>query len=64
MGNGLISKNHEKHLNRAVQDSGTPAIFAGLAGEMTDALPAAVVVVAGLIRPEMKVQVKVTAYRE
>jgi enamine deaminase RidA (YjgF/YER057c/UK114 family) len=31
---------------------------------MKDALPAATMVVAGLIRPEMKVEIEVTAYRE
>lgn len=64
MENNLISKYYGNFSNQSSQDSATSAILAGLAGEMTDALPAAVVVVAGLIRPEMKVQVKVTAYRE
>ncbi|WP_134680890.1 RidA family protein [Paracoccus ravus] len=31
---------------------------------MKDALPAATMVVAGLIRPEMKVEIEVTAFRE
>lgn len=31
---------------------------------MKDALPAATMVVAGLIRPEMKIEIEVTAYRE
>ncbi|WP_294924586.1 hypothetical protein [uncultured Paracoccus sp.] len=64
MENHLISKDYGNFSNQSSQDSGTSVIFAGLAGEMKDALPAARVVVAGLIRPEMKVQVKVTAYRE
>ena len=45
-----------------------PAILDEIApvlGEaMKDALPAATMVVAGLIRPEMKVEFEVTAYRE
>ena len=35
-----------------------------LAQAIKDALPAAVMVVAGLIRPEMKVEIEVTVYRE
>ena len=35
-----------------------------LAEAMKDALPAATMVVAGLIRPEMKVEIEVTAFRE
>ena len=35
-----------------------------LAAAMKDALPAATMVVAGLIRPEMKVEIEVTAFRE
>lgn len=35
-----------------------------LAEAMTDALPAATMVVAGLIRPEMKVEIEVTALKE
>lgn len=35
-----------------------------LADAMKDALPAATMVVAGLIRPEMKVEIEVTAFRE
>ncbi|KGJ10892.1 RidA family protein [Paracoccus versutus] len=45
-----------------------PAILDEIApvlGEaMKDALPAATMVVAGLIRPEMKVEIEVTAFRE
>ncbi|MDF3854413.1 RidA family protein [Paracoccus sp. P2] len=44
----------------AVLDEITPVL-----GEaMKDALPAATMVVAGLIRPEMKVEIEVTAFRE
>ena len=64
MENNLISKYYGNFSNQSSQDSATSAILDRLAGEMKDALPAARVVVAGLIRPEMKVQVKVTAYRE
>ena len=64
MENILISNIYKKTLNRAVPQSGRPAILVGLVGEMKDALPAARVLVAGLIRPEMKVQIEVTAYRE
>jgi enamine deaminase RidA (YjgF/YER057c/UK114 family) len=35
-----------------------------LGAAMKDALPAATMVVAGLIRPEMKVEIEVTAFRE
>ncbi len=35
-----------------------------LAAVMKDALPAATMVVAGLIRPEMKVEIEVTAFKE
>ena len=35
-----------------------------LGSAMKDALPAATMVVAGLIRPEMKIEIEVTAYRE
>ena len=35
-----------------------------LGAVMKDALPAATMVVAGLIRPEMKVEIEVTAFRE
>ncbi|KGJ05733.1 Enamine deaminase RidA, house cleaning of reactive enamine intermediates, YjgF/YER057c/UK114 family [Paracoccus halophilus] len=35
-----------------------------LAQAMQDAMPAATMVVAGLIKPEMKVEIEVTAYRE
>lgn len=35
-----------------------------LGDAMKDALPAATMVVAGLIRPEMKVEIEVTAFRE
>ena len=39
-------------------------IAAVLGAAMKDALPAATMVVAGLIRPEMKVEIEVTAFRE
>ena len=35
-----------------------------LAAAMKDALPAATMVVAGLIRPEMKIEIEVTAFQE
>jgi enamine deaminase RidA (YjgF/YER057c/UK114 family) len=35
-----------------------------LAAAMKDALPAATMVVAGLINPEMKIEIEVTAFRE
>lgn len=35
-----------------------------LGSAIKDALPAATMVVAGLIRPEMKIEIEVTAYRE
>lgn len=42
----------------------TDALAAGLAAAMKDALPAATAIVAGPIRPEMKIEIEVTAFRE
>lgn len=44
----------------AILDEITPVLGAA----MKSALPAATMVVAGLIRPEMKVEIEVTAFRE
>lgn len=44
----------------ALLDEITPVLGAA----MKDALPAATMVVAGLIRPEMKIEIEVTAFRE